>query len=141
VTNCHDDSAGDNTSDMSDEVVSDGDAFDGVASESDDWNEDDDWGTPLEDRVGADLVVDGIGTHRGGLEDFGRDAFDDEAGFLDRSFRERIVLVGMTLGGRSELETEASLDELALLVDTAGADALDRLTQRRDRPDPATFVG
>lgn len=100
----------------------------------------DDWGTPDDGRPDQ-LVVDGVGTHRGGLEDFGRDAFDDEAGFLDRSFRERIVLVGMTLGGRSELETHASLDELALLVDTAGADAIDRLTQKRDRPDPATFVG
>lgn len=123
MTNRHEDNKpGDNTPDM-----------------SDDWN--DEWGTSLEDRVGADLVVDGIGTHRGGLEEFGRDAFDDEAGFLDRSFRERIVLVGMTLGGKSDFETEASLDELALLVDTAGADAIDRLTQRRDRPDPATFVG
>jgi GTP-binding protein HflX len=36
---------------------------------------------------------------------------------------------------------EAELDELALLVDTAGADVVSRLLQRRDRPDPATFVG
>jgi len=99
-------------------------------------DDDADWGSS-----GGDLVVDGIGTHRGGLEDFGRDAFDDEAGFLDRSFRERIVIVGMTLSGQTELETQASLDELALLVDTAGADAFERLTQKRDRPDPATFVG
>ena len=87
------------------------------------------------------IMVDGVGTHRGAFVDYGRDALDNDSGFLDRSFRERIVLVGMTLGDRSELETQASLDELALLVDTAGADALDRLTQRRDRPDPATFVG
>ncbi len=139
MTNRHDDNtSGDNTPD--DNVTDGGVSDDGVVFESDNWN-DDDWGSQLGDRVGAELVVDGIGTHRGGLEDFGRDAFDDEAGFLDRSFRERIVLVGMTLGGQSQLETEASLDELALLVDTAGADAIDRLTQRRDRPDPATFVG
>ena len=31
----------------------------------------DEWGTP------DDLVVGGVGTHRGGLEEFGRDAFDD----------------------------------------------------------------
>ena len=37
--------------------------------------------------------------------------------------------------------TEADLDELALLVDTAGADVVDRVVQRRDRPDPATYVG
>lgn len=87
------------------------------------------------------LTEDGVGTHRGAFVDYGRDAFDDETGFLDRSFRERIVLVGMTLSEGSDLETQASLDELELLVDTAGADALDRLTQKRDRPDPATFVG
>ena len=33
------------------------------------------------------------------------------------------------------------MDELALLVDTAGADVSARLIQRRDRPDPATFLG
>ena len=98
-------------------------------------------GTGASDTAGDELVVDGVGTHRGAFVDYGRDAFDGESGFLDRSCRERIVLVGMTIGERSELETEASLDELALLVDTAGADALDRLTQRRERPDPSTFVG
>jgi GTP-binding protein HflX len=38
-------------------------------------------------------------------------------------------------------ETEAHLDELALLVDTAGADVVARVLQRRDGPDPATFLG
>ena len=38
-------------------------------------------------------------------------------------------------------ETDASLDELALLVDTAGADEVGRVHQRRNAPDPATFVG
>ncbi len=75
--------------------------------------------------------------HRGAFGEFG----GAETGFLDRAFRERIVLVGMTTTGRTEAETNASLDELALLVDTAGADALERITQKRDRPDPATFVG
>ncbi|MCB1270401.1 MAG: GTPase HflX [Microthrixaceae bacterium] len=36
---------------------------------------------------------------------------------------------------------EASLDELSLLVDTAGADEGGRIVQRRRSPDPATFVG
>ncbi len=76
-------------------------------------------------------------THRGAFGEFG----GAETGLLDRSFRERIVLVGVTRSGQSELDTEASLDELALLVDTAGADVLDRVVQRRERPDPATFVG
>src|SRR4051794_27404586 len=60
---------------------------------------------------------------------------------IDRSFREKIVLVGVQLPGESEESVESSLDELALLVDTAGADVLARTVQRRDRPDPATYVG
>ncbi|MDH3294223.1 MAG: GTPase HflX [Acidimicrobiia bacterium] len=76
--------------------------------------------------------------HRGAFGEFGSTV---EQGFLDRAFRERIVLVGVTTSGRTDAETEASLDELALLVDTAGADALERVVQKRDRPDPATFVG
>ena len=49
---------------------------------------------------------------------------------IDRSFRERIVLVGVTLPLHTEEETDESLDELALLVDTAGADEVWRLTQK-----------
>ena len=41
---------------------------------------------------------------------------------IERSFRERIVLVGVTLPPDRAEDTEASMDELALLVDTAGAD-------------------
>ncbi|MCP3991165.1 MAG: GTPase HflX [Actinomycetia bacterium] len=81
---------------------------------------------------------DGADSHRGGFGEFGG-AVDN--GLLDRSFRERIVLVGVTRAGQSTRETEASLDELAQLVDTAGADALERIVQSRERPDPATFVG
>ncbi len=77
-------------------------------------------------------------SHRGGFGEFGGTI---DNGLLDRSFRERIVLVGVTRTGQSTSETEASLDELAQLVDTAGADALERIVQSRDRPDPATFVG
>ncbi|MFM7744697.1 MAG: GTPase HflX [Actinomycetota bacterium] len=60
---------------------------------------------------------------------------------IERTFRERIVLVGVTLPPHSDEETDASLDELALLVDTAGADAVATLTQRRDAPDPAWYLG
>ena len=60
---------------------------------------------------------------------------------ITREFRERIVLVGVVLPG-TDLETvEANLDELAELVDTAGADVVARTVQRRTSPDPATFVG
>src|SRR3954470_23447816 len=60
---------------------------------------------------------------------------------IERTFRERIVLVGMVLPGRSADEEDANLDELSLLIDTAGADEVGRVVQQRDRPDPATYVG
>ncbi len=60
---------------------------------------------------------------------------------IERSFRERIVLVGVVFPWTSADAVDADLDELALLVDTAGAIVVGRVVQRRDRPDPATFVG
>ncbi len=60
---------------------------------------------------------------------------------IERTTREKIVLVGVTLSPRTDADTEASLDELALLIDTAGADEAGRLLQRRDRPDSAFFLG
>jgi len=60
---------------------------------------------------------------------------------IERTFRERIVLVGVTLAGQTDEETEEGLDELSLLIDTAGADEAARLTQRRDTPDPAWYIG
>lgn len=55
--------------------------------------------------------------------------------------RQRALLVGTGAGTHSTEEAEASLDELALLADTAGAETVDRVLQRRDTPDPATYIG
>ncbi|MFZ9539652.1 MAG: GTPase HflX [Ilumatobacteraceae bacterium] len=60
---------------------------------------------------------------------------------IERSVREKIVIVGVTLDDHTDEETEASLDELALLIDTAGADVAGRLMQRRDTPDHTWYVG
>ena len=60
---------------------------------------------------------------------------------IDRTIRERIVLVGVTLPGATEETTEAGLDELERLVDTAGADVMARMVQRRDAPDHTWFIG
>ena len=60
---------------------------------------------------------------------------------IERSFRERIVLVGVTLGGHTDEETDEGLDELSLCIDTAGADDAARVTQRRDVPDSAFYIG
>ncbi|MCU1463059.1 MAG: GTP-binding protein HflX [Acidimicrobiales bacterium] len=60
---------------------------------------------------------------------------------IERAFREKIVLVGVAIPPATVGQEEAHLDELALLVDTAGADEAARVLQRRDAPDPATYVG
>lgn len=60
---------------------------------------------------------------------------------IERAFREKIVLVGVSIPPEDVADTEASLDELALLVDTAGADEVGRVLQRRQKPDPPTYIG
>jgi GTPase len=54
---------------------------------------------------------------------------------------QRALLVGTGFGSHSVEEAEASLTELGLLTDTAGAEPVETVLQRRDRPDPATYVG
>jgi GTP-binding protein HflX len=53
---------------------------------------------------------------------------------------ERVVLVGVWTEGTAEM-AENSLAELKALAETAGSEVLDGLIQRRDKPDPATYIG
>jgi GTP-binding protein HflX len=53
---------------------------------------------------------------------------------------ERVVLVGVWTEGTIE-DAENSLAELALLAETAGSEVLEAIYQRRQSPDPATYVG
>jgi GTP-binding protein HflX len=53
---------------------------------------------------------------------------------------ERVVLIGVWTDGTID-DAENSLAELAALAETAGSQVLEALMQRRDRPDPATYVG
>ncbi len=53
---------------------------------------------------------------------------------------ERVVLVGVWTSG-TLADAENSLAELARLAETAGSQVLDGLMQRRDQPDPATYIG
>ncbi|CAI8344549.1 MAG: GTPase HflX [Acidimicrobiales bacterium AG-410-I20] len=76
-------------------------------------------------------------SHRGAFGEYG----GTSKGLIDRSFRERIVLAAVTLDKGQDIETEASLEELALLVDTAGADTVGRVVQNRQIPDKTTYVG
>jgi GTP-binding protein HflX len=84
------------------------------------------------------------------LDDFIAMDFAYLAGELDRRLEERgrtvsiavkelAVLVGVERQGA--WEAADSLEELAQLAETAGAEVVDRLWQKRDRPDAAYFVG
>ena len=53
---------------------------------------------------------------------------------------ERVVLVGVWTT-RSVEDAENSMTELALLAETAGSTVLDAIYQRRNKPDPATYIG
>jgi GTPase len=53
---------------------------------------------------------------------------------------ERVVLVGVWTEG-TVTDAENSLRELAALAETAGSVVLDGVIQRRDKPDPATYIG
>jgi GTP-binding protein HflX len=53
---------------------------------------------------------------------------------------ERVVLVGVWTEGNSQM-AENSLAELKALAETAGSEVLEGLIQRRDKPDPSTYIG
>jgi GTPase len=53
---------------------------------------------------------------------------------------EKVVLVGVWTEGTLQ-DAENSLKELRALAETAGSQVMDGLIQRRDRPDPSTFIG
>jgi GTPase len=54
---------------------------------------------------------------------------------------EKVLTVGVQLQGHSPRQVHASLEELERLVDTAGGQVLERYLQKRDRPDPAFYIG
>ncbi|HOV79661.1 MAG TPA: GTPase HflX [Bacillota bacterium] len=55
--------------------------------------------------------------------------------------REKAILIGVELPGGKPEETAYSLEELFRLADTAGADVLQTVVQKRERPDAAAFLG
>ena len=77
-----------------------------------------------------DHLDEPVQSHRGGFGEFG----GETAAFIERTFRERIIMVGVSFPPHDEESVEESLDELELLVDTAGADVVARVVQRRSAP-------
>ncbi len=53
---------------------------------------------------------------------------------------ERVLLVGVWTEGTVQ-DADNSMAELALLAETAGSEVLDAIYQRRQKPDPATYIG
>ncbi|MGV0341067.1 GTPase HflX [Corynebacterium mastitidis] len=53
---------------------------------------------------------------------------------------ERVILVGVWTEGTAA-EVEAAMGELSALAQTAGAEVIEMLYQRRDKPDAGTYVG
>ncbi|MCS4489168.1 GTPase HflX [Corynebacterium sp. ES2794-CONJ1] len=70
-------------------------------------------------------------------------ATDQEDGY-DVEYRklrlERVILVGVWTEGTTA-EIEATMQELAALAETAGSHITDMFYQKRDRPDPSTYIG
>ena len=57
--------------------------------------------------------------------------------------RDRVVLVGLNspVLKKEELASEETMEELAALVETAGAETVGTVLQNRPSPDPRTFIG
>ena len=60
---------------------------------------------------------------------------------IPRKTRERTLLIGMVPSNERVAEMEESLDELALLADTAGAEIVERIIQVRSAMHPAYYIG
>ncbi len=104
-------------------------AYDDEDSFSDDSYDYDGDQEDLADRISLKRV-DGLRTE-----------LDDVTEVEYRKLRlERVVLVGVWTTG-TETDAVNSMTELRLLAETAGSQVLDGLMQRRQRPDPATFIG
>tara|TARA_B100001109_G_scaffold255713_1_gene260284 strand:+ start:3138 stop:4328 length:1191 start_codon:yes stop_codon:yes gene_type:complete len=58
-----------------------------------------------------------------------------------KEMTEKAVMVGVISQQNSEEQVEEYLDELAFLAETAGAEVVERFTQKLTAPHPKTFVG
>ena len=79
-------------------------------------------------HFGTDKVTGATILHNGKTYDTAREA-------------ETAVLVSVPPRRQSELQTTEYLDELAFLIETAGAKATKRFVQRLEKPDIRTYVG
>lgn len=76
--------------------------------------------------------------HRGGFGEFGGEG---SRNFIDRTFIERILLVGVATSKKAFNPAITSLKELAQLVRTAGGNPVEKLLVKREAPHPGTYIG
>jgi GTP-binding protein HflX len=69
------------------------------------------------------------------------DRVSNRAALGVKANHERALLVGLSLGARGRMRSDASVEELGLLAHSAGAVVVGRLVQERQRPDGATLIG
>ncbi|WP_298755890.1 GTPase HflX [uncultured Nocardioides sp.] len=120
-------------------------SLDAELDETEDWDEPEDFESgnadepaPEEPTVGAMELAERHQLRRvAGL----RTELEDITEVEYRQLRlERVVLVGVWTSGTTQ-DAENSMAELALLAETAGSEVLEAIYQRRQSPDPATYVG
>lgn len=75
------------------------------------------------------------------LYDLEREMADAAGGRAVDTDTERAILVGMQPPSISDFQAKESLQELAQLAKTAGAEVLDSSIQKRQAPDAATYIG
>ena len=61
--------------------------------------------------------------------------------FKDKNKKEKAFLVGAVLGSDGQIDIEEQLEELQALANTEGALTVGNSFQKRQKPDPATFIG
>jgi len=134
------------TRDPDHDDLGDSDEFDGIPVEDSDYadfvDEDDD----LHDlESGSDEPLERRTTlSRAELRRLRRDVVEEgaprEGVDIIRPVEHAVIVVAQ-LPGDTDHDVDASLDELEALLDTAGAEVLERVVQRRVSADPATFIG
>lgn len=103
-------------------------------------------GTALASTTGSDTHADAGALEREERRALRKVSFlaNDQEEIRDVEYRqvrlEKVVLVGLWSTGTAE-EAQNSLRELAALAETAGAEVLDAVLQRRPNPDPACYLG
>ncbi len=114
------------------------------AEDADDWSGDDDFTSGYADEPDPELTTgeaDLVERHALRRVVGIRTELEDITEVEYRQLRlERVVLVGVWTEGTAQ-DAENSMAELALLAETAGSEVLEAVFQRRQKPDPATYIG